>query len=75
MSRKRQRKSEKHRTTAASPAKLPEPGQPSVQASKWPLDVSHLLTAGAVVLITLCTAMIYGQTVHVAPIDYDDHFN
>jgi len=74
MSRKRQRKPESHLTSRASPAERPEPGQPGVEAPKWPLEGSHLLIAGGLVLILFCTAMIYAQTVQVPPIDYDDHF-
>ena len=34
----------------------------------------RILIAGGLVLIAICTWIIFGQTVHVAPIDYDDHF-
>ena len=74
MSRKRQRKFESHLTNRASSAERPEPHQTSAEAPKWPLENSRVLMAWGVVLIALCTAMIYGQTVRVPPIDYDDHF-
>ena len=73
MSRKRQPKSVKLPSTASSGGR-PELGQRSVQAPDWPLEGSHVLTAGGVVLIALCTALIYAQTLQVPPIDYDDHF-
>jgi tetratricopeptide (TPR) repeat protein len=74
MSRRRQRKSERHLSSRTFPAKQAKPDQPSAEAPKWPLDVSRMLIAWGVVLLALCTAIIYAQTVHVPPIDYDDSF-
>jgi tetratricopeptide (TPR) repeat protein len=74
MGRKSQRKLERRLAGYASAAKGAEARQPGVDAPRWPFEGSRMLTALGVVLIALCTAMIYTQTVKVPPIDYDDHF-
>ena len=68
------RRSERDRTNRAPTAERPERSYPSADVGMWPLDGSRSLIAWGVVLIALCTAMIYWQTVAVPPIDYDDHF-
>ncbi len=72
MNRKQRRQLQ--RSTARRTAVAVQPAPPAVAAPKWPLESSRILIAGGVVLIAICTWIIYGQTVHVAPIDYDDHF-
>jgi tetratricopeptide (TPR) repeat protein len=42
--------------------------------SGWPGEHSRYLTVIGIALIALCTVIIYGQTVPVPPIDYEDPF-
>ncbi len=72
MNRKQRRQLQ--RSTASRGSTAVHPGPPAVTAPKWPLERSRILFAGGVLLIAICTWIVYGQTVHVAPIDYDDHF-
>jgi len=45
------------------------------QAPSWPAERFRLLPLiGGIALIALCTVIIYGQTVRVPPIDYEDPF-
>ncbi len=71
MNRKQRRQLQ--RSAAGRTAVAIQPA-PAVTAPRWPLESSRIFIAGGVILIAICTWIIYGQTVHVAPIDYDDHF-
>ena len=74
MGRNRQRKIERRQASLASTAKRAATAPAEVAAPKWPFEGSRVLLLSAIVLIVLCTAIIYGQTLKVPPITYDDRF-
>jgi len=55
----------------AESAKHPEKG---ADTRSWPGDQFPYLPVIGIALIALCTMIIYGQTVQVPPIDYEDPF-
>ncbi len=72
MNRKQRRQSQRNTGGRDATGELSAP--PAVVAPKWPLEGSRIFVAGGVLLIALCTWIVYGQTIKVPPIDYDDHF-
>jgi tetratricopeptide (TPR) repeat protein len=72
MKRKRGREIKK-----GPPVQLPNPTERDKKIASlpgWPGEQSRTLTVVGVALIALCTVIIYGQTVPVPPIDYEDPF-
>lgn len=45
-----------------------------VEAPPWPGEHSRYLWIAGIALVAVCTAIIYGQTVRVPPIGYEDPF-
>src|ERR1700734_753011 len=74
MKRKRQREYLKRQSPRFSAVELLESREKSVDARDWVGERCQYLTVIGVVLITLCTVIIYGQTVLVPPIDYEDSY-
>jgi len=72
MKRKRRRESQK--TEAARVAELQKHPEKSAEARAWPGEQFRYLWVVGIVLIALCTAIIYGQTIRVPPIGYEDPF-
>src|SRR5207245_10522228 len=70
MKRKRRRESQKQ--VAARCAELPNHSEKSAEALNWPGEQLRYLWLIGIALIALCTVIIYGQTVRVPPIDYED---
>jgi len=74
MNRKQKRQAQRTAADRSFTAAVAEPGRPSAKAQGRPLERSRILIAGGAVLIALCTWIIYGQTIGVSPIVYDDYF-
>jgi tetratricopeptide (TPR) repeat protein len=72
MKRKRRREFQKEEATRF--AEFPKLSEKSSEAPNWLGDQSGYLTVIGIALIALCTVIIYGQTVQVPPIDYEDPF-
>ncbi len=72
MNRKRRREFQKQE--AARFAELPKHPEKGTEAQSWPGGQFRYLWLIGIALIALCTAIIYGQTVPVPPIDYEDPF-
>ena len=71
---KPKRRREPQRGQAAQITWLPKHPQKSAATATWPGDHFRYLTVIGIALIALCTVIIYGQTVRVPPIDYEDPF-
>ena len=67
---RKQREFEKRR--AIRLVKLPKSLEKSGQVLAWPGERSRYLAVIGMAIIALCTVIIYGQTVRVPPIDYED---
>jgi tetratricopeptide (TPR) repeat protein len=70
----------KHRR-AARVAKLSKPADNNTEAQKsteaapsWPCERTRYLWIAGIALVAVCIAMVYGQTVRVPPIGYEDPF-
>ena len=72
MKKKRRRQLERNRDARIA-ERLEEHGK-SDAAPAWPGDRVRYLTVAAVAFIALSVAIIYGQTVRVPPLDYEDYF-
>ena len=72
MKRKQRRKFQEERDDrVARPSKLHEN---SAEPQIWPGERFRYLTAIGIGLVALCTMIIYGQTVQVPPIEYEDSY-
>jgi protein O-mannosyl-transferase len=72
MKRKRRRELQKEGATRFTESQRhPEK---SAEARSWPGEEFRYLWLIGISLIALCTVIIYGQTVRVPPIDYEDSF-
>ena len=74
LSMKRKRRREFQKQVAARCAELPNHSEKSAEALNWPGEQLGYLWLIGIALIALCTVIIYGQTVRVPPIDYEDPF-
>jgi hypothetical protein len=68
------RRRTRQRTQAVRLADPPKNPEKITDAPIWPADRFRYLTLIGIALIALCTVIIYGQTVLVPPIDYEDPF-
>jgi len=71
---KRKRRREIPRAEAARLAELQKLPEKRIEAQAWPAERFRYLWVAGVVVIALCTAVVYGQTVRVPPIGYEDPF-
>src|SRR5271165_226781 len=71
---KQKRRRESHNEGAARSEKLSAHKERSADAPTWPGERFRLLPLIGLALIALCTVIIYGQTVRVPPIEYEDPF-
>jgi tetratricopeptide (TPR) repeat protein len=71
---KRKRRRELQKTKAAPSAELQKHPEKSAEGPAWPAEQFRFLWLAGIMLIALCTAIIYGQTVRVPPIRYEDPF-
>jgi tetratricopeptide (TPR) repeat protein len=71
---KRKRRREFQKTKAAPSADLEKHSEKSAQGRAWLAERFRWLWLVGIILIALCTAIIYGQTVRVPPIGYEDPF-
>jgi len=72
MKQKRRRQLEKKRDPGI--AARPEPEEKKSVAPRWPGEGNPYLTAAAIALILMATAIIYGQTLRVPALDFEDYF-
>ena len=72
MKRKQRREPEKVRT--GRPLERSQVPKKAVESRVWPGDESRYLTVVGIALLLLSTIIIYGQTIRVPPIDYEDSF-
>ena len=72
MNQKRRREFRKE--GSARFTKAPAHSEESTEAPSWPGGRSRTLPLIGIVLIALCTVIIYEQTLRVPPIDYEDPF-
>src|SRR5258708_447388 len=72
MKRKRRRELQKEGTARSTDSQ--KHSEKSAEARRWPGEEFRYLWLIGIALIALCTVIIYGQTVRVPPIDYEDPF-
>jgi tetratricopeptide (TPR) repeat protein len=72
MKQKRRREFYKEGSTRSK--KLSAHPEKTTEAASWLGDWFRILPLIGIALIALCTVIIYGQTVRVPPIDYEDPF-
>jgi tetratricopeptide (TPR) repeat protein len=71
---KRKRRRDFQKKGVARFAELPKHPEKSTESRGWPGEHFRYLWIVGIALIVLCTGIIYGQTVRVPPIDYEDPF-
>jgi hypothetical protein len=71
---KRKRRREFQKEAAARFTESQKHSEKSAETRSWPGEQFRCLWLIGVALIALCTVIIYGQTVRVPPIDYEDPF-
>jgi hypothetical protein len=71
---KRKRRREFQQEEAARFAKFQKPSEKSDEARYWLDDQSRYVTVVGIASIAFWTVIIYGQTIRVPPIDYEDSF-
>src|SRR5436309_3813304 len=71
MGRRARRKQEENTSRGAASAK---PAAPETPGHNWPGEGSRYLVPVGVGLIVLLTLIIYGTTLPLAPIEFDDPF-
>jgi hypothetical protein len=71
---KRKRRREFQKEEAVRLAESGKQSEKSIEAGNWPGERLRYLWLAGIVLIAIGTAIIYGQTVRVPTIDYEDPF-
>lgn len=76
MTRQQRREMQRQEARAAKSSKQTQKNAApeTVETPSWPGERTRYLWIAGVLLIALCTAVIYGQTVRVPPIGYEDPF-
>ncbi|MGC2246005.1 MAG: hypothetical protein WA609_05330, partial [Terriglobales bacterium] len=71
---KPKRREARQRGQAAHIGRLSKQPERNDGTLDWPGDHFRYLTITGIVLIAICTVIIYGQIVRLPPIDYEDPF-
>lgn len=71
---KQRRRHESHKEGSTRFTKPSAHPRESVEAPDWPAQQFRVLPLIGIALVVFCTVIIYGQTLRVSPIDYEDPF-